>query len=81
MHSVIATQIVHTPESSSPSDERTRSFARFISAMVLPLALAISSMAAAVPKGNGNRRPSSSPFRAVPLASASSVTMKPPPME
>ena len=82
MHSLIATQSVHRPESSSPSERRTRSFARFISAMLMPLARAISSMAAAVSKGNGNRSSSvSSPAASLLLASSSSVMTKPPPIE
>ena len=82
MHSLIAAQSVHRPESSSPSERRMRSFARFISAMLMPLAPAISSIAAAVAKGNGNSASASPPaFAFAASASSSSVTMKPPPIE
>ena len=82
MHSLIAAQSVQSPASSSPSERSTRSLARFIPAMLMPLALAILSMAAAVSKGNGNRSSSvSSPAASLCLASSSSVMTKPPPIE
>ena len=81
MHSLIATQIVQRPESSSPSERMTRSFARFIPVMVRPLARAISSMEATVSNGNGNRTSGSPPPPSDRPASSSSVMTKPPPIE